>query len=236
MPAKLPRSIPHSKQDYPGEYGINRPEKQEEVKNFLRESAAIVIPIDAAALMEQGGKYHETFNQPIQLTDWFKEVFQDWETPRLVIFAPVKCEKYIKEQRKDELFDGVECGYKKLLKKLSSDDLLGKVAVAIAPVETVGNVFFSRLEETEQKETRWYYRKYDANDRYEPKNSEQPLKYILKFICEVYLSKKPPLFSRAFDSLFGGRTSLNNAVRKFADPDLKVTKIVQGKELLNIET
>ncbi len=76
-------------QDYPGEY-IEQTDKIEEVKKFIRDSAAVLIPIDTPALMERDGKYHDKFNQPSELNNLFKDVYKNLDSRRLVIFVPVK--------------------------------------------------------------------------------------------------------------------------------------------------
>jgi GTPase SAR1 family protein len=53
-------------QDYPGEW-LEQGGKLEKVKEFIRDSAAVLIPIDTPALMELEGKYHKEFNKP---TEW----------------------------------------------------------------------------------------------------------------------------------------------------------------------
>ena len=104
---------------------------------MIRESVAVLIPIDTPPLMERGGKYHEEFNQPTQLNDLFKTIYKDLDSPRLVILAPVKCEKYMKNP--PELFRKVREGYQKMLNQFASEKLLPKVAVVIAPCEAVND-------------------------------------------------------------------------------------------------
>ncbi len=218
-------------QDYPGE-DWEDPNRLQEVKGFIRDSAAVLIPIDTPPLMEREGKYHDRFNQPSELNDLFKKVYKDLDSPRLVILAPVKCEKYM--QNAPELFRRVKEGYQTLLTQLASDKLLPKVAVAIAPVQTVGSVVFSYIEEHENKEPTFYYSKPQPDDPYEPQNTEVPLRYLLRFLVKLHLDKraKNPLY-RVLDS-FNSNASLRNAVSRFAVPRRGEVEIVQGADLLNL--
>ncbi|MEA5520271.1 TRAFAC clade GTPase domain-containing protein [Limnoraphis robusta] len=218
-------------QDYPGEY-IEQTDKIEEVKKFIRDSAAVLIPIDTPALMERDGKYHDKFNQPSELNNLFKDLYKNLDSRRLVILAPVKCEKYM--QNTPELFRKVKAGYQPLLNKFASDKLLPKVAVIITPVQTVGSVIFSRIEE-ENNELTFYYRKPNPTDPYKPKNSEQPLKYLLRFLLKSHFdNQRKSVFSKIMLDFFGSNASLLNAVRKFSDPSSDMVEIVQSTDLFKL--
>lgn len=218
-------------QDYPGEY-LEQSGRLEEVKGFIRDSAVVLIPVDTPALMEKNGRYHEQFNQPSELNNLFKKVYKDLDSPRLVILVPVKCEKYM--HNTPELLRKVEQGYQKILNQFAGDKLLPKVAVAIAPVQTVGSVVFSRVEEDENNEPIFYYRKPQPKDTYQPKNTEVPLRCLLQFLIKLHLDNraKNPLY-RALDS-FNSNASLRNAVSGFAVRRNDEVEIVQGADLLNL--
>lgn len=219
-------------QDYPGEY-LEKPGKLEEVKGFIRDSAAVLIPIDTPPLMEQDGQYHEQFNQPSELNYLFKKVYKDLDSPRLVILVPVRCEKYM--QNTSELFKKVKEGYQKTLNQFASDKLLPKVAVAIAPVQTVGNVEFSRFEKDENNELTPRYRKPQPNAPYQPKNTEVPLRCLLQFLVELHLDNAPNnLFYKTFNDSFKRIVSLRNAVSRLPVPRPDEVEIVQGADLLKL--
>jgi hypothetical protein len=217
-------------QDYPGEW-LKQDEQKNKVKDLIRESVAVLIPIDTPPLMERGGKYHEDFNHPTQLNDLFKTLYKDLDSPRLVILAPVKCEKYMKNP--PELFRKVREGYQKMLNQFASENLLPKVAVVITPVQTVGSVVFSRVEEIDNQPI-FYFRKPQPSDPYQPKNTEVPLRYLLRFLLKLHLDKRrASIFTRILDS-FGGNAGLRNAVSRFAEPRPDEAEIVQGIELLKL--
>lgn len=217
-------------QDYPGEW-LKKDEHKNQVKELIRESVAVLIPIDTPPLMERGGKYHEEFNHPTQLNDLFKTIYKDLDSPRLVILAPVKCEKYMNNP--PELFRKVREGYQKMLNQFASEKLLPKVAVVIAPVQTVGSVVFSRVEELDNQPI-FYFRKAQPSDPYQPKNTEVPLRYLLRFLLKLHLdTRRASILTRILDS-FGGNTGLRNAVSRFAEPRPDEAEIVQGIELLKL--
>ena len=86
--------------DYPGGYHAANSTKDEKefLRNLIVESHVILVAIDAPSLMEQNGRYHERINRPQQIKDLFKDAYsaRDSNEPKMIIFAPVKCEKYLK--------------------------------------------------------------------------------------------------------------------------------------------
>jgi hypothetical protein len=221
-------------QDYPGEY-INRgkPEEVDKVKDFIRKSVAIIIPVDAAALIEENGKHHEKFHQIETINNLCKDFYKNLDSPKLVILAPVKCEKYLDNPR--HLINKVREGYSTLLYKLSGDKVVNKVAVVITPVATVGTVVFSRVE-YEDDEPTFIFRKFNPTDPYEPKYTEQPLRYLLKFLINLHIKNKHiPGVSRILN-LFRKDRSLQKAVYEFASTTniQEISEVVQGAHLLEL--
>jgi len=180
--------------DYPGGYHTVKAssEEKEFVKNLLQKSVAVLIAIDAPALMEQRGKFHERINRPQQIKDLIKQSYQDLNSPRLVIFAPVKCEKYLKnEQSTKELINAVRQGYGGLLSYFNSEQLNPWIASVITPVQTVGSVVFSRLEvDSYNNLPHFYFRKVRHDSQYNPQDSEQPLRYLLRFLLKLHYENR----------------------------------------------
>lgn len=217
---KLPSQRLHFR-DYPGGFlsADATPEQRAFVKQLLKESVAVLLTIDAAALMEEDGRWHEQVNRPLQMTDLFKAAYQDLDSPRLVILAPVKCETYMREpnSRSMELMQSIKAKYANLLTYFNSEPLFKNVAVVITPVQTVGSVMFSRIEERvdEQGKTQpqFYFRKTRFKDPYQPRDSEQPLLYLLRFLLKLDLEKK--------------RFTVSKFLRKWLSLDQPFTDAVQ---------
>lgn len=224
--------------DYPGGYVAGKDkEGRKFVEERLDKSVAILIAIDAPALMEAKGKWHEERNCSLQITTWFKQVYRDIKTPRLVILAPIKCESYLQSQKStNELLQRIKIEYASLLNFFSSEALLNKVAVVVTPVQTVGTVFFSWVEEIDidgNKFPRFHFKKPSPDANYSPKDNEQPLKYLLRFLLRLQLQDRG-MFGFIRD-LFGLDNHLKEAIQEFAK-NCKTTngfEIIQGKELLN---
>jgi len=227
--------------DFPGEY-LNTNASIEEknfVKDLLTESTAVLIAIDTPALMEDNGKWHHEINRPRQIQDLFQSVYQDMKSPRLVIFAPVRCEKYLQDLKSaTTLLKRVQEKYANLLNLFSSDALLPWIVSVVSPVQTVGSVVFSHIEKINGT-PHFYFRKINHDAEYSPQNSEQPLLYLLRFMLKVQFENRnrpwgPFSFMRVW---FGWDEHLKEAARK-ATKECKSSwgfTVLQGEKWLNIK-
>ncbi len=187
--------------DYPGGWLVE-PGKLEQVKEYLKTSEVIIVAIDAAALMEaEGGiSYNEDINKPTRLNDFFKKAFQELEEPKLVLFVPVKCETYLQEgskNRAEDLLKRIKEEYKLSLRYF--DTLSDKIAVAVTPVQTVGNVFFSHIE-VDASAPSFMFSKKKRHDPYAPKDVDQPLRHLLRFLLERHLDNRS-WFTHIFEKI-----------------------------------
>jgi hypothetical protein len=209
--------------DYPGGYLGSQASKEERefVRTLLRESVAVLIAIDAPALMEDPkGILNEKVNRPQQIKDLFNAAYQDLDSPRLVIFAPVKCEKYIKDEKQSkELIERVKKSYENLIQFFDSEKVSPQIASVITPVQTVGSVIFSRVEYDQYNNPHFYFRKTRHDAQYSPKDSEQPLRYLLRFLLRLHFdsrSKSWGIFNFVRD-WFSLDAYLRTAVKQFAN-------------------
>jgi Double-GTPase 2 len=195
------------------------PEQKDYIKQQLNQCDAIVIPIDATALMQKKtgrvnhgelGTWHEEKNNSQRITQLLKDAFSNVNSPRLVILAPIKCEAYTRTSTDAEsLLYHLKTGYGELLDFLKSDSLINKVAVVVTPVQTIGNITFSHYKTDENNFTKFYYHKTPINAPYQPKDGEQPLRYILLFLINVFLENKKLVLQREKDNLQKLETTLH---------------------------
>ena len=177
--------------DVPGRYYNTDADASEskEVDSRLTQAVASVIAIDAPALMEDRGKYHEAINRPGQIRDLYSRVLSCAEGSRFVILAPVRCEAYLAERsgksRATELLERVREGYKDLLGVLQQDEFRDRIAVVITPVQTVGCLRFSRFEMVHGRPEA-VFRKINHESAYNPIDCEQPLRYILRYLLDLH--------------------------------------------------
>ena len=185
--------------DYPGEFLKAEPER---VAEFVKEADAIMIAIDTPCLMEEGGRYHLAKNR-LDLISKFLMNYLDNAGEKLILFVPLKCEKYYYENRIDEVTAKVKEEYKGLIEYLrDKENMHGfhkKICCAIAPIQTLGDVVFDSFERDEngdlkEIETRdgmklpaqVYYKYRVSNAKYAPVNCVQPLYYLLAFVSKQY--------------------------------------------------
>ncbi|MBW4508414.1 MAG: hypothetical protein KME64_18140 [Scytonematopsis contorta HA4267-MV1] len=227
--------------DFPGNYlqsGATSNNKKF-VKDLLTESAIIIIAIDAPALMERGGKWHNSINRPQQIANLFETAYRDIKSPKLVILVPVRCETYLRDSKTANLLTkNIKEKYSQLLNFLSSPSLLPWVVTIVTPVQTVGNVVFSNIEEVEET-ARFYFRKSSHNAEYSPKNSDQILRYVLRFLLKLqiqHINRQWGIFS-PLRELLGLNIYLKEAAFKAAI-ECKTNDgfaILQGENWLTIE-
>ncbi|MGI0482966.1 hypothetical protein ACN4EE_19550 [Geminocystis sp. CENA526] len=221
-------------QDYHGGYILR---KKETVINYIKESVAIIIAIDTPALMENNSRWHEELNQPQIIYDLFKSGFAELDSPKLVIFAPVKCEKYLRKSNdEEELVTKIQKKYSNLLNFFCSDALVPYVAAVMTPVETLGSVDFAYIEEDENGQPIWFFRKSDPNELYKPKNSDQPLRYLLRFLLKLHLQKRKMSFIELIFIMMERDKTFLNAMSEFSNgcKNNRAFTVFQGENLLRI--
>lgn len=227
--------------DYPGGY-LDENAKEEErtfLRNLIENSHAILVAIDAPSLVEAEGAYNETRNATTTITVLFQNYYQELAESRLVIFAPIRSEKYMSEPAgAARLQAAFEREYRVLLDLFQSESLRETIAVVITPVQTLGSFVFYSLEE-EDESLKLSFRKKTREAVYDPKDNEQPLRYVLRFLLKIHHSNRATSLS-IFSFLrkwFKMDVYLTRAVTIFAQKCNKGGgfKIVQGEHLLDID-
>ena len=223
--------------DYPGNWIQKQGHREtlEWVLDVLTGSQAILIPIDAPALMERNGIWHDERNQPGFIYNLVSQAYEDLSSPRLVVLCPIRCERYMKRPAyAAELARRTHEGYQVLLDHLSNPELAKWVSVVIAPVQTLGEIVF---EGSPKDRYLPYFRKTQPDAVYSPVDSEQPLRYVLRFAMRLHHDEREAgpfgLFRRVFD--------LDDHLKKAAEEFAHGCKedapfdVVQGQDWLAME-
>ena len=185
--------------DYPGEYLKKEPQI---VADYIKEANAVMIAIDTPCLMEENGRYNDGKNQPQLVMDFLKNNLNN-DTEKLVLFVPLKCEKYYLENRIDEVTDRIKKTYAELLHFLrDKEDEHGfkkKICCAVTPIQTLGGIAFDSFEKDSNGQIleittrdglvipqKTNYRYVSTNAKYRPVNCVQPLYYLLAFVSKQY--------------------------------------------------
>lgn len=233
-------------QDYPGGWILPNDSQRSTVVEYLKNSPVTIIAIDTPALIEKNGQYHEPINMSYDITQLLRDAYEadNNESPqnRLVIFAPVKCEKYMLANQTEAINSAIKQHYQALLGDLKQRN--SHVAAVIIPIQTVGGVVFSYIERRRKNTGEippfWYQQR--NNPKWETVNAEQPLRFILAFILRNYLQEKQEkrgIFAKYIYKWFNLDRELEEAVTSFAQSSVHQhgtngIELIQGDKLLTI--
>lgn len=201
--------------DYSGEFFEStesmRQREKEHVIEQLRQCDAVIIPIDSTALMEgktekvglsQIGEWHQEVNDSEHVTRLLKDAYSSAPRPRLVIFAPIKCEPYLKTSNSaHDLLEHVKLGYRDLIDFFKEEERYAKIAVAVTPIQTIGHIAYSHAERTEEGRLKFRYHKTPLDAPYDPKDGDQPLRYVFCFLLNVFNESRQLEIERAKQDL-----------------------------------
>ncbi|MEQ8757069.1 MAG: hypothetical protein RID09_26580 [Coleofasciculus sp. G1-WW12-02] len=224
--------------DYPGGYILpSDVAGRRFVQKMLRECAAVIVAIDTPALMELNGRWHEVRNKPDEIMTLFKTAYQKLDEPKLVILAPVKCETYMQDEvSANNLIKQIQEKYAPLLEFFQEPRRADKIAVVTTPVQTVGCVVFLKIEVENLNQPRFYFRKTSFNAKYSPQDSDQLLRYLLRFLLKVYIQNRNWSMFNIVREVFNPDAQLKQAVEQFAQ-GCKTNRgfaVLQGKSLLTL--
>ncbi|MBG0850541.1 hypothetical protein I2W78_01385 [Streptomyces spinoverrucosus] len=188
------------------------------VRNALADSPVVVLAVDTPSLMERDGLYHERINAPYLMYEQVKEILRSDDRPRLLLVVPLKCEKYVAtEHGSAELLSRVRTGYQPLFDHIAHADVRPRVGCVVIPVQTTGSIVFSSITESPNGELRFHFRSRRAGAEYRPVHTDQPLRYALRFVLNVYLRERRGIWRETLDGVFGHDQALERAIAQFAD-------------------
>ena len=195
--------------DFPGEWLAPDDKKRgKELNEFLQEKlkncGVIMIAIDTPYLMEPMsdvlesdtvvGKWNDKRNYCQRISTMVKHSFTstDGMTPKMILFVPLKCEKYYASGHMGTVSKKIQVAYQDLLRYVMTGNNSGQYEVVIAPILTLGEntVFFSRFDEDEDGHyivdarnmpTVPLFKFQNRNSDYKPRFCEQPLLYALYY-------------------------------------------------------
>lgn len=189
--------------DYPGEWLGNDRENKEhraEINENLLKSNVIIIAIDTPYLMEgtrtnnaeEIGKYNDRRNYSQRINQIIKEIEVNKNEPKMILFVPLKCEKYREEGTLDVVATKIKKAYKGIFDFFDGPNK-GGAEIAIIPIMTMGNVYFNHFSRDDEgeiildekwktpKEALYYFSNEDVYGP-EPQYCEQPMIYVLMYI------------------------------------------------------
>ena len=120
-----------------------------EISKRIREYDVFLVAIDTPFLMEAVNPDNKLCNEPVNLSynhvrdleDFFTELDdKEGADAKLVIFVPLKCEKWVREGKVESVVKRVEEVYGRIIHNLSP---YTNVEIDILPIQTVGNIVFA---------------------------------------------------------------------------------------------
>ena len=203
--------------DYPGKWLIaGSAAEDEKLQRALRQADVVLVAIDTPALLERNGAYHDIVNAPRIVIDQLKQMLTE-DMPRLIILVPLKCEREVATaEGRRRLTKAVTDNYAPLLNYISGGALRERVGCVLAPAQTLGSVVYSRVTEEAKGNPVFHFVSKSRGARYQPVDTDQPLRYALRFIVNHYRMEERDLFRRVWQRAFGADAALVAAVEQFA--------------------
>ena len=227
--------------DFPGDWLNPRDSKQsfhyESIEKKTQRSSVIIAVIDAPYLMHYNGKFQNKAGID-EIEYAIENSLSQHGEDKLLLLVPVKCEKYLANDKDaGELLRTIKKAFSHTISLADSDSpYYGKLAVAILPVKTMGNVLLSRFE-IRDNEPVLHYRRITGS-RFMPENADQPLRYAMSFLLEQYKKISSRSKLRAIlDSIFGNENldKVLATIRMDIKTDIKGSEIIYGRELLGLD-
>lgn len=219
--------------DFPGEWlntgDRTKPLNFERVADKAGRSSVIIAVINSPYLMQYNGKYID-YAGISEMEYVIENCLAHDDTDKLILLVPVKCEKYLASEKDTELLrDAVKSSFAKTI-RLAGDPSphAGRMAIALLPVKTMGNVHLSRFEVRDSEPVQIYRR--ITGEEFAPEYTDQPLRYAMSFLLEEH-EKNRSFLGR----IFGKSTEESmKTIRDGLIESYPGSEIIAGKYLLGL--
>lgn len=114
-----------------------------ETVEYIKDCDVFVIMVDTPYLMAGSQVENEAANVIDSIHTFMTQIENDnGRKAKQVIFVPIKCEKWIQEEKINEVCTKVETVYETTLTALN---VTNKTEISIIPIQTAGDILFSEL-------------------------------------------------------------------------------------------
>lgn len=171
--------------DFPGEYlSSDKKTEREEIYDFVSSATVILIAVDTPYLMEENGKYNEEKNRVALVTHYLKDN-ADIVKDKLVLFVPLKCERYAHDGKLFLVSEATKKAYAGLCDFFEENN----IASFVTPILTLGGIEFDYMRDNvgigDVKKIS-VFRPWDKRPEYKPMFCPQPLYYLLTYVANYY--------------------------------------------------
>lgn len=131
--------------DSAGEFFDAGGKHHNETISFVRECDVFVVIVDTPYLMAGSKVEAEAANVIDSIHTFLMQIdSQNGRKAKQVLFVPIKCEKWVKEGKIDEVVKAIEDNYDATIRDLMASN---KTEISIVPIETAGDIIFAELKE-----------------------------------------------------------------------------------------
>lgn len=134
--------------DINGEFFEQGNTRQDEIINLIKDYEVFIVAIDTAFMMESRNGSNKLVNSVINdkyncissIHTFLCEIDDnEGKDARLVIFTPIKCEKWAQENKLDDVVKCVQGDYATSIKALKA---FKNIQIEILPIQTIGSMIF----------------------------------------------------------------------------------------------
>ena len=130
--------------DVPGEWFRSGTQDQE-INNYIAANDVFVVMVDTPYLMDNSEAMCDAVNCISDIHNSLTNINdQNGTKAKMVVFVPIKCEKWVMEGRIKEVVDKLKSAYRVPIQALSA---YNKMSICILPIETAGNILFREFRE-----------------------------------------------------------------------------------------
>ena len=130
--------------DVPGEW-FRSGTKDDEINQYIAANDVFVIMVDTPYLMEESEAMCRAVNCISDIHNSLTNINDKNGTKaKMVVFVPIKCEKWVQEGRINEVVDKLKSAYRVPIQALLA---YKKMSICILPIETAGNILFREFKD-----------------------------------------------------------------------------------------
>lgn len=116
-----------------------------ETVEYIKDCDVFVVVVDTPYLMVGSKVENEAANVVESLHTFLTHIDNDdGRKAKQVIFLPIKCEKWVKDGKIEDVVAKIETTYEATIRYLKAT---GKTEISIIPIQTAGDIVFSELRE-----------------------------------------------------------------------------------------
>ncbi|MCQ2274967.1 MAG: hypothetical protein MJZ86_09270 [Bacteroidales bacterium] len=136
--------------DVPGEWMKKTEPTYNELKRSIAECDVFIIAIDTPYMMQEDNDLNEKYNRIEEITTALDGIAADINMnyiecqKKMVLFCPVKCEKWIRAGKADVVSQKVRSSYRELINKFCNHK---GIDMWIMPIQTVGAIEFAEMKD-----------------------------------------------------------------------------------------